>query len=277
MTDHAALEDRLRAQEAEIAELRSQLAELQASEARLKEQLTHLEVPKSADPEPAPVAEVVARQEPISDLQATVLQMQNDFSEFRQTLSSVQSMLVESLKSHRSTPNDDPDRAPPSRSEDDRAIIAAYSARSPLDGLLAALARRCGTLENPRLGPRNAADATDTNFVSQNEPDSWLCYDFKERRARLTHYTLRSRSDGFRNSNNPKDWVVEVSDDGERWTEVDRQTNNSDLNDTKMTGTYALGDCPECRYVRLRLTGPAHSGKHFLVVSSFELFGSLRT
>jgi hypothetical protein len=92
----------------------------------------------------------------------------------------------------------------------------------------------------------------------------------------MTHYTVRSRSDGFSGSNNLKEWVVEVSDDGADWTPVDAQSKNGDLNSKGAVRTFAVRpDCPESRYVRLRQTGPAHSGKNFLAICAFELFGSL--
>lgn len=163
---------------------------------------------------------------------------------------------------------------------------------NPLDGILAALGRRLGgnpaarggvvttasgCLDATRFAPENAADvAASANFVSQNQANSWLRYDFKNRKVALTHYTLRSRSDGFQGSNNPRDWVVEVSDDGTNWVVVDAQARNGDLNGKGAVKTFPVSaDCPESRYVRLRQTGPAHSGKNFLAICGFELFGSL--
>jgi hypothetical protein len=129
-----------------------------------------------------------------------------------------------------------------------------------------------------RLHPKNAADvAAATNFVSANEPNQWIAYDFGQKVLRLTHYAVKSRTDGRPGSNNPKDWVIEVSDDGTTWTVVDQREGNSDLNGTASVMAFPVQkEVDGCRFVRFRQTGPAHSGKNFLVLSAFEVFGSLR-
>jgi hypothetical protein len=74
---------------------------------------------------------------------------------------------------------------------------------SPLDGILASLtAEHSGNVsdqgsvvisgsiynDSSRYAARNAADLTNTSnyFHSKNEPDQWLCYDFTNRKVRLT-------------------------------------------------------------------------------------------
>jgi hypothetical protein len=69
---------------------------------------------------------------------------------------------------------------------------------------------------------------------------------------------------------------MEMSNDGSNWTEVDRRVNNNDLNGTSFIGTYSIsGQVQESRFVRLRQIGKSHAGYDFLMVSGFELFGTL--
>jgi hypothetical protein len=132
-------------------------------------------------------------------------------------------------------------------------------------------------LEDQRLGAQNAANAAaETNFVSKNLPGQWLRYDFENGKVKLTHYTIRSRHDGYKGSNNPRDWVVEVSNDASNWVKIDQQSGNRDLDGKNVTKLFQVTDqCPESRCVQIRQLGPTHSGKNFLVVSRFELFGWL--
>jgi hypothetical protein len=70
---------------------------------------------------------------------------------------------------------------------------------------------------------------------------------------------------------------MEMSLDGSNWTEVDRRVNNSDLNGVSFIGTYSIsGQVNENRFVRLRQIEKNHKGCDLLMVSGFELFGTLR-
>jgi hypothetical protein len=161
---------------------------------------------------------------------------------------------------------------------------------APLDGVVAYLSRECGgnvherdvvgiSASSGRSGrdaARNTADLTaDSVFVSANMPHQWLCYDFKMRRVLPSHYTIRSNFDGQPNWSNPKSWVIEISDDGDQWIEVDSQENTCCLNDRNVIASFPIGTARECRMIRIRQTGLNHNGSHVLVMSSFEVFGTL--
>jgi hypothetical protein len=72
---------------------------------------------------------------------------------------------------------------------------------------------------------------------------------------------------------------VEGSGDGVVWVEIDRKTDNSDVNQKNATRTWEVtsGKDTWFRFVRFQQIGKAHSGKDFLALSAFELFGSIRT
>jgi hypothetical protein len=75
---------------------------------------------------------------------------------------------------------------------------------------------------------------------------------------------------------NPKSWVVETSPDNENWTIVDTRENNNDLDDMDVLKSFNVSsDAGEAQFVRLRQIGPAHSGKYFMAISAFEVFGTL--
>jgi hypothetical protein len=69
--------------------------------------------------------------------------------------------------------------------------------------------------------------------------------------------------------------VVEGSDDGASWTEIDRREDNSDLNDEFAVKTFAVWRSGCFGMVRLRQTGLNHNGNDFLILSAFELFGAV--
>ena len=126
--------------------------------------------------------------------------------------------------------------------------------------------------------PRNVATFAYSSpiFMSKDEPDSWVCYDFINFRVIPTSYSVRSISSGP-GSAHPKSWVIEVSNDRYTWTEIDRRENSQELNGKYKTRNFAISPVlSECfRFIRLRQTGPNHKGTNELTIVSLELFGTL--
>ena len=93
---------------------------------------------------------------------------------------------------------------------------------------------------------------------------------------KLSSFTTRRKHSS---GDNPKSWVLEVSNDGSEgsWAVVDSRDDNNDLNDKHVTRNFALGT-PQggsFRFVRLRQTGKNHYGNDHLIISALELFGVL--
>lgn len=162
----------------------------------------------------------------------------------------------------------------------------------PLNGIIAHLTRTHGGnvsdtgvvgitadrpySDDPSDAAKNVADlGTDSYFQSDNVPNRWISFDFKDRRITPTAYSIRPYSAGPGN-HHLKSWVIEVSNDGKDWTEVDRRENNSDLNDNRVTRSFRTSRQEECRFIRLRQIGKNHYGNDFLRFTSFEIFGLLR-
>jgi hypothetical protein len=170
--------------------------------------------------------------------------------------------------------------------------IFAFKSNSRLEGIISGLTSSCGgnvheqglvsiTDSSHHSDPYSgkiAADLVNANsyFHSINIPDQWLCYDFKNSRVSLTHYSIKTPAFGT-NDRHLKSWVLEMSNDGSNWTEVDRRVNNNDLNGKNFIGTYSIsGQVIESRFVRLRQIEKNHAGYDHLMISGFELFGTLR-
>ena len=170
-----------------------------------------------------------------------------------------------------------------------KTIEFRYNDATPLEGVIAHLTRECGgnvhekgvvevTGSSSFLGyghARFAADlGTGSSFISSDEPNSWIRYDFKERRLAPTSYSIRAGNGSF-----PSSWVLEVSNDGIEgsWEVVGRRENNHDLKGKGVTWNFAITAPPRggFRFVRLRQTGKNHGGTDCLCVNSLELFGTL--
>jgi hypothetical protein len=135
-----------------------------------------------------------------------------------------------------------------------------------------------------RNAEKNAADLGTYSYffsacrdASEDIPEArnnQVCYDFKERRIVPTHYTIRTNSYGP-GSYHLRSWLVETSTDGKGWREVAREENNEQLNGADFTGTFAVADGEECRFIRLVNIGRNHYGDDALFISAWEIFGTL--
>jgi hypothetical protein len=137
---------------------------------------------------------------------------------------------------------------------------------------------------NPYYAAKNAADLeTDSRFISAcrtKEEDiphtrnNWICYNFKERGIVPTHYAIRTW-DSHPGDAHLKSWLVETSADGESWREVAREENNEQLNGRHFTATFPVAGAEECRFIRLVNIGRNHQGNDCIMITGWEIFGSL--
>jgi hypothetical protein len=115
---------------------------------------------------------------------------------------------------------------------------------------------------------KNVADLTSDSFLhSKGAPGQWVSWDFGRMRIRPTHYTI--------NGYKPKSWLLEGSLDGQKWTEIDRQTNRRDFWDGWNTASFAASDLAEVRFIRLTQTDKRHGDFDSLLLRAVEFFGTL--
>jgi hypothetical protein len=118
-----------------------------------------------------------------------------------------------------------------------------------------------------------------SHFLSQNEANRWIRYDFNNLRVVPTHYSILSNpiqsNPGQPTDHDPRSWCLEVSDDGNEWTEVHRCTDNSDVKGKSLIGTYEVSKSVKCRFVRLRQTGKNHYNCDRLILSGLEIYSTL--
>jgi E3 ubiquitin-protein ligase HECTD1 len=124
--------------------------------------------------------------------------------------------------------------------------------------------------------PKTVADLNfDSAFATGDEPGSWICWDFKEKRVVPTDYSIGSASKGMVQHFNLRRWVVEGSVNGSTWTVLDKQDENNELTAKPVTRTYPARGRDELQFIRLRQTGKNNNGSDNLAISFFEVFGSL--
>jgi hypothetical protein len=114
-------------------------------------------------------------------------------------------------------------------------------------------------------------------FHTNNSPNNWIQFDFKDRVVSLTDYALKS--DGNLGCH-LVEWQVAGSMDCNEWTILDHQK-TQDLNGKYRTKIFHLNDSssssPFYRYIRLTQTGKNSSNGDYLCLSNIEFFGWMTT
>ena len=165
-----------------------------------------------------------------------------------------------------------------------------YDSSKPLDGIISHLTREIGgnvhdhgivvvTASSVGGGePKYVVDIGDSHIYTNDNENSWICYDFKKRRVAPTSYSIRSHNYGP-GGWQPKSWVLEGSNDASEgsWVSLDCRRDNSELNNRRVTRNFSISSSSNAsfRFLRLRFIGPNHGGTNYQALSFLEIFGTL--
>lgn len=106
-----------------------------------------------------------------------------------------------------------------------------------------------------------------------------VLFDFKDRSVKLNKYSIHT---GTWNTNNGhlRNWAIEVSNDGEKWEEIDNRSNDSSLNGCRYSATFDVQKQRNefYRFVRLRQTGLAWcpSSSNQFEIMYIDFYGFLK-
>lgn len=113
--------------------------------------------------------------------------------------------------------------------------------------------------------PKNLVDyqnASSYYHSADKEGHAYIRFDFRDKLVNLSSYTIKSNNNGTSSTSwNLKSWVMEVSNDCQKWEEVDRHENDSTLNGANIIHTFDIQKPSNnfYRYVQLRQTGDSWS------------------
>lgn len=134
---------------------------------------------------------------------------------------------------------------------------------------------------NVRRHPKNLVDCQSDNYShSSNGRCPYICFDFKDRRVQLSDYSIKSFSSG-QSGGLLRSWVLEVSNDGGSWEEVDCHTEDPTPDGPSITANYKLANASSgfYRYIKLRSTGCSWynypSDNYCIYFYFIEFFGKL--
>ena len=167
-------------------------------------------------------------------------------------------------------------------------IIRLFFKSDPFDGICNYLTQKAGGNIHEKGVIRLSASGTSNNsfervlnyqwngyWASNNSPNSYLRFDFKDYTVQLNGYSLRAR-DEPQGGGHPKSWVIEGSNDGKTWTTLNSQQNSDAINGRRQVHTFKLPNLTlPYRYLQMRLTDRNHRGDNFFNITNIEFFGEL--
>lgn len=124
--------------------------------------------------------------------------------------------------------------------------------------------------------PKKLLDFNENGYYTANGYNgARVCFDFKDRRVKLTNYSIKSYSSGA-NGPHLKSWTIEVSNDGQTWKKIDEHKDCQTLNGPRITGTFEVQPNDFSRYIRLNQTDGTWGSGYYLYIYYIEFYGFLQ-
>lgn len=114
----------------------------------------------------------------------------------------------------------------------------------------------------------------DDFWFSGNKPDQWICFDFKNRRVRVTDYRIKTHKFSSY-SCHLKEWKLQGSDNQSEWVDLDTRDTDSLNESRKVEHFVCSGKGGSFRFIRLLSTGPNHRGDYLMALTNIDFFGSI--
>ena len=130
------------------------------------------------------------------------------------------------------------------------------------------------------LHPNNVvdSDSIDSYFYS-SDSNSWVCFDFKNRKVKPTHYSIRSFKHGDAGWFHTQNWCIEGSNDKNNWKLLDNRVNDKSIDGRSASNTFKISNQLESddfyRYLRIRQTGVNTHNENEFRFSAIDFFGSI--
>lgn len=160
--------------------------------------------------------------------------------------------------------------------------------QEPFSGIFDELAKQCkGNIYdiinisgNECIGSASVSTIVDFNYNGQcynsdDEPNSYICFDFKSNSVSLSAYSIKSSN--HKSPDYHQSWIIEGSNDQNDWVLLDSHTNDPSLNSKLKVGVFHINDekmrNQKFKYIQLRMTGKSIQGNDYLDVLNIEFFG----
>lgn len=125
---------------------------------------------------------------------------------------------------------------------------------------------------------RNILSSNSDEFVGMNKNEFCVTFTFKRNQVEIASYMIR-RGEEVKHGQKCaqlKNWVFEISDDKNIWTEIDRQSNVSFEQNESMTFNVRQSSSRFAHYCRLRHNGETSSHATDISIKSIEFYERIK-
>lgn len=134
--------------------------------------------------------------------------------------------------------------------------------------------------DNSSFHPKNLVNGNDKDYYwSKNKGNATICFDFKDKLIQLGSYSIKTISHG-QNGKHLRNWVIEVSNNGNDWIIIDRHENEPALNGYQFVSNFPIKNQNNdfYRFIQIRQTGNGWhtSSKNELAMYTIEFFGKIK-
>ena len=116
-----------------------------------------------------------------------------------------------------------------------------------------------------------------TKLFYTNDKDSWIKYDFKNKKVSPVCYSIRSVNCS-KDWHHPKSWVVEGSNtDSDDWKILDSRKDCMSLKNRSTVQCFAIQQSSDFyRFLRIRQTDENWNDNNIFAMSALEYFGFIQ-
>lgn len=121
---------------------------------------------------------------------------------------------------------------------------------------------------------RYAAGREVKRCLTNNSPNQWYMFDLREYSISPTHYSIQNWETG---SHTLRNWELQGSNDAKTWVTLKEHKNDASLVERKgSTASWPIDPVEAAfRYFRIYQTGKNSSGNDYLMLSGFEIYGTV--
>lgn len=122
--------------------------------------------------------------------------------------------------------------------------------------------------------PKKLLQSSDDYYATKRgDKNAWVCFDFKNMEIEITDYRIKRGP-----SCNIKNWIFEISNDGNNWTTIDQHFNCDDLEIKTSIKTFKVQKNHFSRFCRIRHCGEFcnYLSRNTMETSRIEFYGKLK-
>jgi len=121
---------------------------------------------------------------------------------------------------------------------------------------------------------RHAAGRDTRRCLTNNRPGQWFMFDLKDYSIAPSYYSIQNWETG---SHTLRNWELQASNDTQHWQTIKAHENDTSLKERKgATASWPIEPVDNAfRYFRIYQTGKNSSGNHYLMLSGFEVYGTV--